>query len=96
MDGSSDVEWDRVGEVYEYLILVSGKYCDLASREGKRTIRKKALKFSVSDKGELFCRQKGRVKQVPLVRRVYTVGIKKKRYACMYIYTAICKLTIHN
>ena len=55
MEGSSDVEGDLVGEVYEYL--VSGKYCDGASRERKRTIRKKALKFSVSNKGEIFYRQ---------------------------------------
>ena len=62
MKGSSDVEGDLVGEVYEYL--VSGKYCDGASRERKRAIRKKALKFSVLNKGELFHRQK-RTRQVP-------------------------------
>ena len=55
MEGSSDVEGDLVGEVYEYF--VSGKYCDGASRERKRTIRKKTLKFSVSNKGELFNRK---------------------------------------
>ena len=44
MEGSSDVEGDLVGEVFEYLL--SGKYCDGASKERKRTIRKKALKFS--------------------------------------------------
>ena len=37
---------------------VRGKYCDGASKERKRTIRKKALKFSVSSRGELFYRQK--------------------------------------
>ena len=37
---------------------VSGKYCDGASKERKRTIRKKALKFSVSSRRELFYRQK--------------------------------------
>ena len=47
MEGSSDVEGDLVGEVFEYLL--SGKYCDGASKERKRTIRKKALKFSVSN-----------------------------------------------
>ena len=40
---------DLVGEVFEYLL--SGKYCDGASKERKRTIRKKALKFSVSSRG---------------------------------------------
>ena len=56
MEGSSDVEGDLVGEVFEYLL--SGKYCDGASKERKRTMRKKALKFSVSSRGELFYRQK--------------------------------------
>ena len=56
MEGSSDVESDLVGEVFEYLL--SGKYCDGVSKERKRTIRKKALKFSVSSRGELFYRQK--------------------------------------
>ena len=36
MEGSSDVEGDLVGEVYEYL--VSGNHCDGASRERKRTM----------------------------------------------------------
>ncbi|KAL5508998.1 hypothetical protein EMCRGX_G004274 [Ephydatia muelleri] len=56
MEGSSDVEGDLVGEVFEYLL--SGKYCDGVSKERKRTIRKKALKFSVSSRVELFYRQK--------------------------------------
>ena len=79
MEGSSDVEGDLVGQVYEYL--VSGKYCDGASMERKRTIRKKALKFSVSNKRELFCRQKRN---------------GKANTFCMYISIAICELTINN
>ena len=39
MEGSLDVEGDLVREVFEYLI--SGKYCDGASKERKRTIGKK-------------------------------------------------------
>ncbi|KAL5488585.1 hypothetical protein EMCRGX_G017552 [Ephydatia muelleri] len=62
MEGSSDVEGDLVGEVFEYLL--SGKYCDGASKERKRTIRKKALKFSVSSRGELFYRQKRKGKEI--------------------------------
>ena len=56
MEGSSDIEGDLVGEVFEYL--VSGKYCDRATKERKRTIRKKAMKFSVSSRGKLFYKQK--------------------------------------
>ena len=78
MEGSSDVVGDLVGEVYiEYL--VSGKYCDGASRERKRTIRKKALKFSVSNKVELSYRQKRK---------------SKASTFCIYIYIAICELII--
>ena len=43
---------------------VRGKYCDGASNERKRTIRKKALKFSVSSRGELFYRQKRKARQI--------------------------------
>ena len=56
----------------------SGKYCDGASRERKR---KKALKFSVSNKGELFYRQNRKGKASTFR---------------MYISIAICELTIHN
>ncbi|KAL5503220.1 hypothetical protein EMCRGX_G010137 [Ephydatia muelleri] len=75
MEGSSDVEGDLVGEVYKYL--VSGKYCDGASRERKRTIRKKALKFSVSNKGELLYRQKRKGKAKVLLR--YIQSAKEQR-----------------
>ena len=44
--GSADVEEDLVGEVYEYV--VSGKYCDGASRERKRTI----MSHSIGKKGK--------------------------------------------
>ena len=60
---------------------VSGKYCDGASRERRRAIRKKALKFSVSNKGELFYRQKRKGKASTFH---------------MYLSIAICELTIHN
>ena len=44
--GFADVEEDLVGEVYEYV--VSGKYCDGASRERKRTI----MSYSIGKKGK--------------------------------------------
>ena len=57
MEGSSDVEDDLVGKVFEYLL--SGKYCD-GARQRKESGRygKKALKFSVSSSRDLFYRQK--------------------------------------
>ncbi|KAL5515510.1 hypothetical protein EMCRGX_G000684 [Ephydatia muelleri] len=81
MEGSSDVESDLVGEVFEYLL--SGKYCDGASKERKRTIRKKALKFSVSSRGELFYRQKRKGKASTFCSGLSRKAIKQKRNACL-------------
>ena len=82
--------------MFEYLL--SGKYCDGASKERNRTIRKKALKFSVSSGRELFYRQKGRARQVPFAA-VCRVKLSNKNV--MHVYTGIvvslvCELTIHN
>ena len=87
MEGSLDVEGDVVGEVFEYLL--SGKYCDGASRERKRTIRKKALKFSVSSIGELFYRQKRKGKAITFCSGLSRKAIKQKRNACLYRYSCI-------
>ena len=56
MEGSSDVEGDLVGEVFEYLSVAN----IAMERQRKESGRygKKALKFSVSSRGELFYRQK--------------------------------------
>ena len=96
MEGSSDVEGDLVGEVFEYL--VSGKYCDGASKERKWTIRKKALKFSVSSRGELFYRQKRKGKASTFCSGLSRKAIKQN---VMHVYTGIvvslvCELIIHT
>ena len=70
-------------------ILLSGKNCDGASKERKRTIRKKALKFSVSNKGELFYRQKRKGKAITFCSGLSRKAIKKKRNACLYRYSCI-------
>ena len=57
MEVSSDVEGDLVGEVFEYL-LSQWQILRWSVKGKKATIRKKALKFSVSSRGELFYRQK--------------------------------------
>ena len=82
MEGSSDVEGDLVGEVFEYLL--SGKYCNGASKERKRTIRKKALKFSVSSRGVLFYRQKRKGKASTFCGGLSRKAIKQKRNACTF------------
>eukprot|EP00731_Ephydatia_muelleri_P020062 Em0012g887a len=75
MEGSSDVESDLVGEVFEYL-LSQGQILRW-SVKGKKAddTEKKALKFSVSSRGELFYRpkRKGKANMCSSCKHLYGI-----------------------
>ena len=50
---------------------------------------KKALKFSVSSRGELFYRQKRKGKAITFCSGLSRRAIKQKRNACLYRYSCI-------